>query len=426
MTLLTYNNKYVVASTTAVSTTSATLVDDTAASQTFDLAASKVVLVIYQANSVYGAAMPAHGMQNAISVDGVDRANSWDSGSGSTYPTRNCVFWVGTLAAGSHTVKGRFASNTAGSTATISNRVLLIYIFDGNEFQYVDDDTTATAPDATFIDDPYAQVTFTPSATCKALVIYNVANYDGATESALGKKVAVSIAGTDYGQTEKGIYLSNYPDSVFTVHALTLSATSTTVKGRFANAGAAGTVTVNRRQLAVLLLADSTLMDVITSTTQVSTTSSSLVDDSEATINRTTTDTREVLVVAAGTKRYGVTSNAYGECYGIKINANDRANSRGTPRSTTKANSAATAYAEQLASGGHTVQGRFSNNYGTETAVISARQVVALWFSIAVVKKAIMKIDKGPHPRSRLQFKPTLKSVFGFTTLDQIRLPCNA
>ena len=30
-----------------------------------------------------------------------------------------------------------------------------------------------------------------------------------------------------------------------------------------------------------------------------------------------------------------------------------------------------------------------------------------------VVKKPIMKIDKGPHPRSRLQFKPSMKNVFG-------------
>jgi hypothetical protein len=382
MTLLTFENKYVVASTTAVTTTSATLVDDTQASQTFNLAASRVVLVIYQANNVYGAAMPSSGMQNAINIDTVDKANSWNSGYGSNYPMRNTVFWVGTLAAGSHTIKGRFASMTAGSTATISNRVLLIYIFAGDEFQYVDDATTATTASASFVDDPYAQVTFTPSGACKALVMYNCAN-SGATESFYGKKAAINVAGTDYGQAEKSSYGADYADSVFTVHALSLSAVSTTVKGRFANAGLAATVTVNRRQLAVLLLADTTLMDVITSTTQVSTTSNSLVDDTQATISRTTTDTRELLVIAMGTKRHNTSSSNYGECYGIKINTNDRANSRGSPYTSLYADSAATAYAEQLAAGSHTVQGRFSNNYGAETAKIDARQVVALWFSVA-------------------------------------------
>jgi hypothetical protein len=380
MTLLTFNNKYVVASTTPVTTTLVTLVDDTQASQTFDLATSKVVLVIYQANNVKGAAMPETGMQNAISVDNVDKANAWDAG-GANAATRNCVFWLGTLVAGSHTIKGRFASNSSGSTATISNRVLLIYIFDGDEFQYVDDATTATAPNATMIDDPNAQVTFTPSATCKALVMYNCAN-SGATESAYGKKAAINVAGTDYGRAEKSVYYANYGDSVFTVHALSLSAVSTTVKGRFANASVAATVTINRRQLAVLLLADSTLMDVIISTTQVSTTSNALVDDAQATISRTITDTRELLVVAVGTKRHGTSSGYQGECYGIKINANDRTNSRGAPYDINYANSAATTYAEQLTAGSHTVQGRFSNNYLSQTAKIDARQVVALWFTV--------------------------------------------
>jgi len=382
MTLLTFNSKYVIASAVAVTTTSATLVDDTEASQTFNLDASKVVLVIYQANNVYGAAMPSTGMQNAISIDTVDKANSWDCPYEVNYPVRNTVFWLGTLAAGSHTIKGRFASRTSGSTATVSNRVLLIYIFDGDEFQYVDDATTATTPNTTFIDDPNAQVTFTPSATCKALVMYNCAN-SGATESQYGKKAAINIAGTDYGQAEKSNYGNNYVDSVFTVHALSLSAVSTTVKGRFANAGLATTVTIHRRQLAVLLLDDSTLMDVVTSTTQVSTTSNALVDDAQATISRTTPDTKELLVVAMGTKRYGISSNAKGECYGIKINTNDRTTSRGCPYGGSHANSAATTYAEQLASGDHTVQGRFSNNYGTDIAKIDARQVVALWLTVA-------------------------------------------
>jgi hypothetical protein len=397
-TLLTFKDKYVVASTTAVTTTSDTLVDDTEASQTFNLAASQVVLAIYQANNVYGAAMPHLGMQNAVNVDGVDKANSWDSGGNPDNCTRNCVFWLGTLAAGSHTIKGRFASRTSGSTATISNRVLLIYIFDGDTYQYVDDATVATAPDTTMIDDPYAQVTFTPSATCKALVMYNCANSGGvADESVYGKKAAINVAGTDYGQAEKssGSASANYVDSVFTVHALSLSAVSTTVKGRFANAGTAETVTINRRQLAVLLLADSTLMDVVTSTTQVSTTLSSLIDDAQATISRTTTDTRELLVVAMGTKRSGTSAGHYGECYGIKINANDRTNLRGSPAGLAYADSAATTHAEQLAAGSHTVQGRFSNNSGTETATIDARQVVALWFSGGAAPTYVNVSDSG-------------------------------
>jgi len=419
-TLLTFNSKYVVSSTTPATTTLTALQDDPEASQNFSLATEKTVLVIYQANNVIGTEMPPQGMQNAINIDGVDYANSWDSPLIASDCARNCVFIVGILAAGSHTIKGRFASMASGYTATISNRVLLIIIFDGNEFRYFDDPTTSTNATTTFADDPYAIATFLPSAACKALILYNAAN-SGATESAYGKKAAINIDGVDYAQAEKspssGVGASERVDSVFTCHALSLSAAQKTVKGRFANAGTAATITIHRRQFAVLLLADSTLLDISTSTTQVTTTSSTLVDDTEAILQRTITETRELLVVAMGTKRNGTSSSLYGECYGIKIEANDRANSRGSPYGTAYANSAATAYAEQLTVGSRTVKGRFSNNTGTETAKIDARQVIALWLvplappvPVPPVRliRPIRKIDLGPHPRSRFLFTRTL------------------
>ncbi len=377
-TLLTFNSKYVVTSSTAVTTTSTSLQDDTQASQTFSLTASQTVLVIYQANNVHGVSMSGNGMQNAISVDAADTANSWDSPYDVNYCARNTVFWIGTLASGSHTIKGRFASKASGVTVTISNRVLLIYILDGNAFQYIDSSTTQTTSSTSLGDDPAASFTFTPPGTSKALILYNISN-SGATEGTNGKKAAINIGGTDYGQAEKSGHFSDESDSIFTVWALSLSASSTTVKGRFA-ANVAGTVTVHRRQLGILMFADSTLLDTVSSDTQVSTTSSSLVDDAQATISRTTTDGRELLVVAMGTKRYGTSSSYYGECYGTKVDTNERTNSRGSANSSTGANSAATAWAETLAAAAHTIQGRFSNNSGTNSAKIDSRRIVALWF----------------------------------------------
>jgi hypothetical protein len=372
----------VTTSQTAVSTTSTSLQDDTQASQTINLSKSQVVLVIYQANSDYNQSMYYYGMANAISVDGNDYAQSWDSPAANNIPARNCVFWIGTLGSGSHTIKGRFASKSSGQTVTINNRVLLILILNGTEFQYIDDTTTRTTTSTSLTDDLSASVAFTPSGSCKALVMYNASN-SGSTEYVLGKMVAVNIAGADYGQIEKAPDGTNYPDSVFTVHGIALTAVSTAVKGRFASF-ASSTVTIHRRQLGVLLFSDDTLMDVVTSTTQVSTTSSSLVDDGQATINRTTTDDRTVLVVAAGTKRNGTSTNVNGECYGIKVDTNDRAKSRGSPSSAGYPNSAATAWAESLSAASHTIQGRFSNNYSTNSAKIDARQVVALWISSTI------------------------------------------
>src|SRR5512136_2166382 len=288
-TLLTFNSKYVVTSATAVTTTSATLVDDTQASQTFSLTATQTVLVIYQANNLYSAAMEWHGLQNAINVDGGDVAVSWDSPFNNNFIARNTVFWIGTLGSGSHTIKGRFASNTSGSTATLSERGLLIYILDGNAFRYLDRAATSNNTTTTFIDDS-ATFTFTPPGTCKALILYNVANA-GATENSFGKKAAINVGGTDYSQAEKPGAADSCANSVFTLLAGSLPASSIKVTGRFAG-NATGTALINRRQLGVLMFDDATLLDTVSSDTQVTTTSSTLVNDGEATINRTTTEAR--------------------------------------------------------------------------------------------------------------------------------------
>lgn len=120
------------------------------------------------------------------------------------------------------------------------------------------------------------------------------------------------------------------------------------------------------------MFADTTLLDTVSSDTQVSTTSSSLVDDGQATITHTTSDVRELLVVAMGTKRNGTVDSNYGECYGIMADSIDRANSRGAcsygPTAGVGACSAATAFAINLAAGSHTIKGRFSDNYLTNSA----------------------------------------------------------
>jgi len=101
---------------------------------------------------------------------------------------------------------------------------------------------------------------------------------------------------------------------------------------------------------------------------------------SAATIQRTTTEYRELLVVAMGTKRFGTTDSDYGMCYGINIDSNDRANSRGTHTTGgTYASSVATAYAENLAAGSHTIKGRFATNNAGGTTIVDSRRIVALW-----------------------------------------------
>jgi hypothetical protein len=223
VTLLTYNSKYVVTSSTAVTTSSTALVDDTQASQTFTLSASQIVLVIYSAYNNYGSTIGQAGAGFAISIDGVDHVQCQQSLVNTNYASRGCPFWIGTLAAGSHTIKGRFCSGT-GATTTIDSRVLLIYILNGNEFQFTESTTSVTNASSTFANDTAASVTFTPSGSCVALCLYNASNCPAATESIYGKKIAVNIAGTDYAQTEQAPGYANGCDSVFTCQGISLSA----------------------------------------------------------------------------------------------------------------------------------------------------------------------------------------------------------
>lgn len=277
---------------------------------------------------------------------------------------------------------GRFASNRPSPTypARIDNRILLIYIFNGDEFQYIDNSTnTITSNSASFTDDTFASVTFTPSDNCKAVYLYNFSNITG-TEDWYGKKAAISINGVDYSQAEKSPVDNNYPDSIFTCYANALTPIPTTYTGRFAANREGYTVSINTRQLGALLLHNSVTLDIAISDNQVVTTSDVLADDTEALITRDIPIVTELLVIAMGTKRNGTSSNPQGEAYGISVDGIDRQLSRASPYSTNFANSAATCWAETVSAGIHNIQGRFSNNYDARTAKIDSRRVIAVWF----------------------------------------------
>ena len=377
---LTFNSKYIVTSSTPISTASDLLVDDTEASQIFSISSPKTAFIIYNAHNENGQNEPREGKQIAINIDGSDSGITWNSPITSNGPNGLTTFWIGKLEAGSHTIKGRFASNAAGSTATVGERVLSIYILNGDGFLYRDSNTESATGSGSFIDDPDANMTFSFSEDAKALILYNVGNSHNTIEAGEGKKIAINLYGTDYSQAEKSPFAVNYADNVLTFHYANLNAATYTARGRFARSGGvSGSVTISRRQFGILLFDKSTLADYITSNVQVGTTSNYPVNDESATINRTITDIRELLVVAMGTKRHGTSSSSYGEAYGIRINSNDRAKSKASPYKMSYSNSMSSAYGGTLTSGSHVVQGRFGNNFGTDTAVIDSRRIVALW-----------------------------------------------
>ena len=382
MTLLTYHSKYVVQSSTAVTTTSSSLVDDTQASQTFSLDSTKTLLVIYISSNGNNVTNATSGKQNAINIDGTDYGFIGDSGAASNRAVRNSCIWCGSLASGSHTIKGRFSVPTSG-TVTISDRTLLIYIFDGDEYTYISDSTSQSTTSSTFVDDSYASTSVTPSGTCKALVIYSISNdvYQSVSDSAYGFKCCISIGGTDYIDctVSKSGYNSDYPKSATTAYAAAITST-TTIKGRIASNSNSYQASVYKRYMCILLLSDSTTLDIDSSTSRASTTSTSLIDDPDLSITRNTAD--ELLVLASATKLNGTSAGSYyGFQYGVNVDSTDNAISKSSHRSVSSyANSNFVAYAASCSSGSHTITGRFSSLDGTSQP-IDTRNLIALWFS---------------------------------------------
>lgn len=385
MTLLTYHSKYVVQSSTAISTTSTTLQDDSYASQTFYLDSTKTVLAIYVANNTVEAA-DANSLTNAISIDGTDHSTANQASAvsdGAAGLSRNTCFWIGSLNAGTHTIKGRFAATMQAGTISVRNRTLLIYIFNGNEFTFVENNTQQSTTSVTYVDDSYATATFTPTGACKALILYAANTAFNSSESFYGKKICIRVGSTDYTACEAHQSPLNYDcgNSLCTAYALPLTATSTTVKGRFACVvSGSETVTIDKHVLGVLLLDDSTTVDLSSSTTQVSNSSTTLANDTQATITRSASG--ELLVLAQATQKLDTSGSTDGNIYGISIDSTDVAHTRFAPSLYPSFPfSGFVTYAQTVTSGSHTIYGRFAANVSGQTAKIDTRILIALWFS---------------------------------------------
>jgi cysteine-rich repeat protein len=385
LTPLTFNSKYIVQSDTPATTTSSTFVDDPEAAGTFTLNGAQTVLVLYQAHNKENTALGYWGIGHAISVDGVDHSKSYDTPSIPDQSARNQIFWIGTLGEGEHTVKGRFASPDNLSTVTISDRILLIYVFDGAGFRFIESSAVRTTSSGDLIDDNESIIKYFPAEDGKALYLYNISKESPSeTEWIAGKKAAISVSSVDYSQAEKSTNGGNTMDSVFTLHAENvISHTLTAVKGRWASNVDTKPVRMDHSQIGVLFFSDSTLMDLIESDNQVSTTSNPLVDDAEATIQRTTSGDRELLLIAVATTREGTESDRKLN-YGVSVDSLDREESCSTSDGVGAfANSAATSWGQTVYPGFHTLQGRFSSGGGTTHGgtYVDSRRIAAFWFT---------------------------------------------
>lgn len=411
MTLLSFNSKYVVSSSVQVTTTSTALVNDTEATQAITLTATKTVLVVYSAHNVHGSTEHDSGKAIAINIGGVDYATTWTA-SGTNLAHGGTTFWIGSLGAGNHTIQGRFSSKSATNTVTIDERTLLVYILNGDEYYFIEDSTDISTTSTVLVDDPNATQAFTPSGDCKALLLY-VSGNDPSVAGSYCKIGAVNISGADYSEgTNTG---GGRGICTVSLHYAALASAAYTLQGRYRTYNAALVAYIHNRVLGVLLFENSALVNYVSDNTAISTSSAYPVDDTSATVNRTTTDTRELLVIGIAWKYSGAESDN-GRAYGIKIDANDRSKTRHRSRGTPYPSEVpGFVYAEQLAAAAHTIQGRYGNNNAAETVLLLSRRIVMIWLSTGAPPPSPIKyptwnlLSRGAEMRHRVNAFRTMK-----------------
>jgi len=394
MTLLTINTKYVVQSTTAFSTSSATLVADNPSSnpptKTFSLSATQTVLVIYNANAGPSDAGVTTGFSNAIGIDGTSgsavHSQMYCSQYAATGPNRNCCFWVGSLASGSHTVTGLVATNTTG-TVVISNRTLLVYVFNGDEFRYLENSTSQTYSAQAYTMDGNVDVSVTPSGPATALAMYYATNNPtGTTEITQGKGVSIgvgaSMAAIPGMSAFQAANASNAADSATTFATITgISGTNT--YGGMVYAQFAGTVTVSKSAFAILFFDANTtqITSYLDSTTGNTPSTTSLVNEPSVTTSLTPVSYQTELLVLA--KAEVITASpSSGIYYGVNINSTDYAQSRYTLPINNGAGSCVVAYGMTVTAGTpYTINGRYALNVNGSSCAVTARYLAAIWFT---------------------------------------------
>jgi hypothetical protein len=248
-----------VRSTVSVTTISSTPVDDNEAVLNITLAEDSVAFMIYNAGNKRGSAEPQKGKGITLNIDDSDIATKeWQSGYGFQDANSVTIVYAALLTTGSHTVKGRFFSNS-GQTTTIDERQLIVFCFQTDTVTYGFKESTTSVSTASGnpVNDTEAILSTTLTTSSDSLVIYVGGNPDGTSECREGKGTLVNIDGVDKlnsssWQSQQAV---NYVDSVTSLWSEQMAAGPHTIQGRFFSnnpGSSAPTVTISHRQLLIL------------------------------------------------------------------------------------------------------------------------------------------------------------------------------
>jgi hypothetical protein len=248
-----------VRSTVSVTTISSTPVDDNEAVLNITLTEDSVAFMIYNAGNKRGSAEPQKGKGITLNIDDSDMATKeWQSGYGFQDANSVTIVYAALLTTGSHTVKGRFFSNS-DQTTTIDERQLIVFCFptDTVTYGFKESTTSVSTASGNPVNDSEAILSTTLTTSSDSLVIYVGGNPDGTSECREGKGTLLNVDGVDKlnsssWQSQQAV---NYADSVTSLWSEQLDAGPHTIQGRFFsnNPGSgASTVTISHRQLLIL------------------------------------------------------------------------------------------------------------------------------------------------------------------------------
>jgi len=382
---LTFKQKYVIQNSTIVTSSSTDLSLDTPATVTFELTESQTVMGIYIANSSSSNSGSIYGFQNAIQIDGENHCIMSSSQVANSAANNNCCFYIGIIEAGTHTISGQFAANYVGTTVTVSNRSLAIYIFEGSNFIY-NENLTPTSYSFGANQDTSTSAFVSVPSPCTAIAFYGVSCDHGVTNYEDGSFIDLAIVPNNgswlSGQNTayQSPYAANYAISLSTFE---ISANIGYAGQFFGLVGTYGsTITISRSVLGVLFLDPNyCYSDFVYNTNSYKPLSTNVVHDPNATISRTTSSpVTEVLALAIANQEYYDTTNAAGFGYGLIIDGNTIGVSRDSiPLSGTGAGSVFYTYGQTITNGAHIIYGGCCQNTGG-SSVIDSRTLGAIWF----------------------------------------------
>jgi hypothetical protein len=397
-----------------VSTTSGIPVDDSQSILTVTLNEDSHVFIIYNAGNQEGSIEDTAGKGCAISINGEDKAFSWQSPYARDSANSVTVVYAVYLPSGSYTFRGRFFANRPGFTVGIDTRQILAYWFPQVVAQYVRSVVAVSTTSMVPVVDNEAVLNFNLTQESAVFTVYNVGNKRGSDEPQEGKGITLSIDGLDAltKQWQSG-YGPNDANSLTTMHTTLLSPGSHTLRGKFFSNSDQET-TIDERQFMVFCFPSNLInFESTESTNSVSTASGAPVNDTDALLTTTLSTTSNSLLFYIGGNPSGIPECREGKRILLNIDGSDKMNSSSwqSPRALDSENSVTSLWSMQLAAGVHKIQGKFSSNNANSSSPIvsiSDHQLVIISFpnsseSYRIEIEGSFSINIATYPLERIQ-----------------------